>query len=241
MINSLLCSHCKRPINGKYFKDYWGNCYHWEHMNNAPSCNYCGRLISRELTKGGTSYSDGRRICMLCHKTAVETREKGEKILKRVHDELELLGIEISPFKPRFYLLDRSRLKGLSGSSETQGFARYQRETINGQLKSFNLEIYILKGLPESSFMSACAHELMHIWFYSRNITKIQSRLVEGSCNFSAYLVMKNQKSPETAYRIHELMENKSPVYGKGFQKIYKMVESKGISNWLKYLESHKK
>ena len=241
MISQPLCAHCKRQIKGKYFKDYWGNNYHAEHMNKGLSCNYCGRLISAGLTKGGTTYSDGRRICMLCHKTAIEKLAKGERILQLVHDELELLGIKISPFKPEFFLIDRSRLRSLAGQSETQGFARFQRETVNGQIKSFNLQIYILKGLPESSFITACAHELMHIWFYSRNITDLNSRLEEGSCNYAAYLLLKNMRSPEAAYRIRELMEDSSPIYGKGFQKVYKMVESKGVRYWLNYIQTHKR
>ena len=178
---------------------------------------------------------------MLCHKTAVETPDKGKKILQIVHDELELLGIKISPFKPEFYLIDRSRLKSMAGQSEKQGFARYQRETVNGQLKSFKLQIYILKGLPESSFITACAHELMHVWFYSRNITDLSPRLEEGSCNFASYLLLKKKKDPESAYRIRELMEDNSPVYGKGFQRVLKMAEAKGSAYWLAYIQNHKR
>lgn len=177
---------------------------------------------------------------MLCHKTAIEDISSGRKILQRVHDELEETGIIISPFKPEFYLIDRSRLKALSGAPEKQGFARFKRETVNGRIKSFSLEIYILKGLPESSFVSVCAHELMHIWFYSRNITNLSPRLEEGSCNYAAYLLLKKMKTPEAAYRIHELMEDRSPVYGKGFQKVHKMAGEKGIRFWLQYIQKQK-
>nr|WP_281389034.1 protein DA1 [Spirochaeta isovalerica] len=97
--------------------------------------------------------------------------------------------------------------------------------------------IYILKGMPESSFISACAHELMHIWFYSRGLTGLSPRLEEGSCNYAAYLILKTLNSPEAAYRIHELMEDRSPVYGKGFQKVLKMVEGHGVPYWLEYLQ----
>ena len=241
MRTPLLCSHCKRQITGRYFEDYWGNPYHVEHLNTVPTCNYCGRLISRELTKGGATYSDGRRICMLCHKSAVEDRVKGKVLLKTVHHKLENLGIEILPFRPEFYLIDRSRLKSLAGSSEKQGFARFQRETVNGIIRNFTMDIYILKGLPESSFITACAHELMHIWFYSRNLTDLSPQLEEGSCQYTAYLILKNMTSPEYAYRIHQLMEDKSPIYGKGFHKVFKMAESKGVKYWLNYIQNHKR
>ncbi|MBB6479238.1 protein DA1 [Spirochaeta isovalerica] len=237
MINRPLCGYCKRPVTDQYFRDYWGNMYCAVHLNREPQCDYCGRLISRELTKGGMTYSDGRRICGLCKATSVDKEDKGLRLLQLVHDVLAFQGIEISPFKPEFYLIDRSRLKKLGSKSETRGFARYTKETVNGKVTDFRLMIYILKGMPESSFISACAHELMHIWFYSRGLTGLSPRLEEGSCNYAAYLILKTLNSPEAAYRIHELMEDRSPVYGKGFQKVLKMVEGHGVPYWLEYLQ----
>lgn len=236
MIKRPLCGYCKRPITDRFFRDYWGNKYCAIHLNREPQCDYCGRLISRELTRGGTTYSDGRRICGLCSSTTVDREEKGERLLQLVHDELAFQGIEILPFKPEFYLIDRSRLKKLGRQSETRGFARYTKETVNGEVKSFRLMIYILTGMPESSFISACAHELMHIWLYSRGISGLSPKLEEGSCNYAAYLILKTLGTPEAAYRIHELMEDRSPVYGKGFQKVYRMVEERGIAYWLNNL-----
>lgn len=236
MIKRPLCSYCNRPLSDRFFRDYWGNRYCAVHMNREPACDYCGRLISRELTKGGTIYSDGRRICGLCAVSTVDREDKGRRILQIVHDELAFQGIEISPFIPEFFLIERSRLKKMDVRGETQGFARYTKETVNGKVTDFKLMIYILTGLPESSFIAACAHELMHVWFYSRGIEGLPDRIIEGSCNYAAYLVLKTMGTPEGAYRIHELMEDKSPVYGKGFQKVYRLVEEKGVAGWIEWL-----
>ncbi len=241
MTGIINCSHCSKPITGDFFKDYWGNNYHIKHKKTVPVCNYCGRLISTELTNGGKSYSDGRNICGLCLSTSISDLIKGKKILEMVHDKLAISGIKITPFTPEFYLIDRDKLWNLAGKVEKQGFARFERILINGNINSFKLQIYILKGLPESSFIGAAAHELMHIWFYSYNITDISPKLLEGSCNYASFLLYNCIKNKETAYRIHELIEDRSPVYGRGFKKIYNMVQSKGIEYWLNYIKTHKR
>ena len=174
-------------------------------------------------------------------KTAVEKPEQGKRLLQLAHDQLEMLGIKISPFKPEFYLIDRSRLKSLANDSEKQGFARYQRETINGQVKSFTLQIYILKGLPESSFLAACAHELMHIWFYSHNITDTSPALAEGSCNMASYLILRRQKSLEAEFIIKALFADKDKIYGAGFRRVQKLADRQGVAGWLKYAKTHKR
>jgi hypothetical protein len=239
--NPLICSHCRKPITGKYSADYWGNNYHREHIGKVPACDYCGRLISRTLTKGGKIYSDGKQICGICLSGAINDSDAGKKILQIVHDRLAVYGIEISPFKPEFFLIDRSRLQTLSRGREKQGFAKFSRKTINGSVKSFSLQIYIVKGLPKISFISTAAHELMHIWFYSRNITDIQTSLEEGSCNYAAYLILNSIESPDAAFRIYQMKIDNSPVYGKGFHRIQKMVESKGLQYWLQYIQTHQK
>ncbi len=233
---NLQCSHCCNTIVGKYFKDYWGNIYHADHLNLVASCFYCGRLISERLTKGGHSYSDGSQICGLCLSTAVNDINKGKKLLHMVYKKLDSFGIKISPFKPDFYLIDRSRLKKITATKEKQGFARFEKTTKGKELKSFKMEIYILKGLPESSFISTVAHELMHIWIYSRNVTDLNPKIEEGSCNYASYLILNTIKTAESAYRINELLNDRSRIYGKGFKKIESMVHSKGITFWLKTL-----
>lgn len=241
MVNQPLCSYCSKPLSGRYFRDYWGNSYHAGHLKTVPSCDYCGRLISKNLTQGGKAYADGRKICGLCSATAVNDTAKGKEILQIIHDQLETAGIVISPFKPEFYLIDRLKLKNMSGNSEKQGFARFERLSVGGKIESYKLRIYILKGLPESSFITAAAHELMHIWFYSQSITDLKPALEEGSCNYASYILLKKINSPEALYRIREMFADKNPVYGKGFRRIHKMVDSRGIMYWFNYIKTHKR
>lgn len=232
-----MCSHCKTPISGKYMKDYWGNTYHAAHIGPIPQCRYCGRLVSKELTGGGKTYSDGRIICNICSKESVNDDEKALALLISAHDELAKIGINIKPFKPKLYLIDRGKLKSLDPKTETQGFAKFNSQTVNGKITSMKMEIYILKGLPKSSFLLTAAHELMHIWLYSRGVFKGKPKIIEGSCNYAAYLIMEKSTLVDRSYRIKELFESKNPVYGGGFRKIHRMVESRGINGWLKSIQ----
>ena len=236
------CAYCEKPISGRYFRDYWGNNYCADHLNTVPRCDYCGRLIAEKLTGGGRAYPDGRRICGICLKSAVRDRDKGKRILREVHDELEGFGIIIRPFKPDFALIDRSRLKQLDSTGrEKQGFAVFNRKTVNGEIREFSLQVYILNGLPETSFRSTCAHELMHIWFYSRGITDASPVMIEGSCNMASYLMLSRMKTPEASYLMQSFSEDKSRIYGKGFQKARNLVDRKGLSGWLEHISKRRK
>ena len=238
----LKCVYCGKQITGRYFTDYWGNAYCAAH-SNAPQCHYCGRLIGKESSRGGKSYSDGRNICGVCLQTAVTDQKVGLELLNRVHDLLEMEGIEIKPFKPEFILLDRLKNRKISAdTTERQGFAKYDRQVSpSGDVLEFDLQVFIITGLPEASFISTCAHELMHIWFYSRNITDTSPALTEGSCNMASYLVLKRINTPESALIIKNLFESKDRVYGGGFRKVHRLTDRKGIEGWLKYAKTHKR
>ena len=79
-------------------------------------------------------------------------------------------------------------------------------------------------------------HELMHIWFYSRGITDASPALIEGSCNLTSFLILKNRKEPEAAYLIQNLFADPHKVYGKGFRKMHKILKNKGLQGWLNYI-----
>jgi len=236
-MSALICSHCQTPISGKYMKDYWGNTYHSAHVGTTPQCRYCGRLVSERLTSGGKTYEDGRIICNICSKEAVNDEATALSLVLKVHDMLANMGITISPFKPKLFLIDRGRLKNLDPNTETQGFAKFSSTTKGSKITKMKMEIYILKGLPQSSFLLTAAHELMHIWFYSRGIFKGKPKIIEGSCNYAGYLIMEKSNLIDRSYRIKELFDSRNPIYGGGFRKIHRMVESKGIQGWLKTIQ----
>ena len=162
--------------------------------------------------------------------------------MMKTYGELEKSGISIHPFKPDFALIERKDLKRLDRTGrEKQGAAVYRRHLRGDAIEKFELQIYILKGLPLVSYISTCAHELMHIWFYSRGITDASPALVEGSCNLASYLILSRMKEAEAAYLIQSFFSDPHRVYGKGFRKMHKLMESRGIPYWLDYISRRKK
>ena len=178
----------------------------------------------------------------MCAQTAVDDVTIGKELLSWTYRQLEQEGIIIKPFQPDFALIDRSDLKKRDRTGrERQGVAKFRRLVVNGSIEQFQMQIFLLKGLPTVTFISACAHELMHIWFYSRGITDASPQLVEGSCNLASYLVLKKRKDPEAAYLIQQLFLDKHKHYGKGFRKMHGLLKSRGTSCWLEYIATRKK
>ncbi len=251
---AITCIHCGKPITGKYVKDYWGNVYHAGHLRQALRCFYCGRLISKGLTGGGKTYRDGRIICGLCMKSAIDDPAATGPILEDVRSRLKRYGITVKGNFAETHLLDRGGLAKVSGRraarSEEAGFTKLEKKTVNGRLASFSMQIFILKGLPETHFIATAAHELMHVWQHLFAVPNNDPALREGSCNYAAYLILrelsgetarKPGRSDEANYIIETFFNIKDRIYGKGFLKVYQLVKNRGITGWLDYLRNKKR
>ena len=247
---SINCAICGKAISGKYVRDYWGNIYHAEHSRELVSCFYCSRLISKQLTGGGKKYSDGRAICALCLKSAVTDAEEAKALVGQARGNLQKHGITVQGKLARVMLLERSRLRKVSGrrrkQSEEAGYTRLEKKVLNGRLISFSMQIYILRGLPRLHFIATAAHELMHVWQHLYAVPENDRGLREGSCNYAAYLVLQEYaRNPEYTgqanYINRTYLENSDPVYGKGFQKIYRLAQNRGSAGWLEYLKKNKR
>ena len=256
------CGHCGKPITGKYVKDYWGNAYHAGHLREALRCFYCGRLISKGLTGGGKTYPDGRVICTLCLKSAVDNTAAAVPILKDIRSRLERYGIIVKGTFAETHLLNRGGLAKISGRraarSEEAGFTKLEKKTVNGRLASFSMQIFILKGLPETHYIATAAHELMHVWQHLYAVPENDPALREGSCNYAAYLILRELAggsgragnaeavrkfgtADEAGYIIESFFSTRDRVYGKGFLKVYQLVKDRGIKGWLEYLRNNKR
>ena len=237
------CSLCAKPIMGAYVKDYWQNIYHAAHQQKALQCMYCGRFLGRNLTNGGTRYSDGRIICGLCLKQAVSNIQEADRIVPEIISNLADNGIDVRKAKYKLYLIGRAKLKKLSSSKEPEesGYTSFKGKFENGSLKRMDISIFILKGLPKYHFIHTAAHELMHVWLYMNAPQKAVPALKEGSCNFAGYRVLSHYTSEDARYVEHTLFENKDKVYGKGFRDVYNFAQKRGVSALLHYLRNNKR
>jgi hypothetical protein len=241
---ALKCSFCTGTISGNFFQDFWGNKYHWEHLNKEKQCEYCRRLISSKVTGGGKELSDGRMICNLCVKSSVNNFRKAEQFLEEAKFKLKLQGIRIGDVEIELQLVDLNELKTIvkdgHGNKKIRGYSTYNYQKLNDKIIKKEFDIYILNYMPESYFIKVAAHELMHIWQYINSPEDNNNLLSEGSCEYASYLLIKNSYDNYYKFLKKTLEENDDPIYGAGFKRVKKMVDDKGKSYWLDLLRNSK-
>jgi len=238
---ALRCALCGKIITGNYLTDFWGNVYHEEHKDDYFRCDYCSRLISDKLTGGSELYSDGRRICGICLKSVVTDMEQAMEIFKKVKLHLSAVGIWVDDSDVTLHLVNRDELAKISqiDNDGNQGFIQF-RETTGADGKKIRIyNIYILDSIPEMSFVSVAAHELMHVWQYINAVPDNNQALCEGSSNYASYLVLQHFPDKMAEYLIETIVRDTSAVYGDGFRRVQKLVNDHGAAFWLRHLKSH--
>lgn len=235
---ALRCDLCGKVIKGKYIRDYWGHVYHASHKGKVPRCAHCSRFISESLTGGGYKYADGRYVCGICHKTAVLKHSQAVKLMREVAARLDRLGLHVDTGPIHLHLAGLEEIRGLAGSSsdDLRGYTDYSEESFLGFTMSRKIDVYILYGMPRESAIATLAHELTHVWQSVHGRLHNDPALAEGSCNLAAWLVLQGVNTPQSAYVIHTMMENRDENYGEGFRRIKKFADEKGIAAWIRTL-----
>ena len=231
------CALCGKTIEGRYLEDYWGNAYHARHEGEEQRCEYCTRFISPELTGGGVEYKDGRIVCRLCQRRAIDRDDEAADVMRSVAASLRRDGIGVDTRHIDLHLVDRQELKKLAGRGHAlQGFTQLKRRSLAGKPVSTAVGVHILEGMPREEAVSTIAHELMHVWLFLRQRDQKSAPLTEGSCNYAAYLALKDEKGPLSGLIVKAMMENDDPAYGKGFRRVKRFAEDKGTKVWLDLL-----
>jgi len=229
------CSLCGGIIQQQYIEDFWGNPYHSYHQKDHPQCWYCGRFISAELTGGGCLESNNQVICTLCLEESIDEMHTARQIVDRVQTQLEKFGIITREAVLDLRLSSWNDLKQLTrtASKNHTGFTESEVVYYNDKKLNEKFKIYILNNLPTYHFIATAAHELMHVWqhLYGSDTNRLQ--VVEGSCNYAAYLVLNSYGDKKAQYMIESMMKDQSPVYGDGFRFIKDYVHEFGRDNWL--------
>lgn len=238
---ALRCDYCKQIIEGPYIVDYWGNNIHKSHKGNVGQCEYCGRYVSQELSKGSTIYADGREVCGYCSESPVMTFDEAYTLMAEVRDILEEEGINLSTDHLALYLIDRVRMQELSPprGKNAQAFTYFEQEKrLYGLLSRKDFKIYILDRLPRIEFIATIAHELMHVWLGEHADFSMDQTLAEGSCNYAAFLVLRRYDD-DAKYAIDKMVNDEDPVYGVGFRSTALYAEKVGHKKWLSYLRKN--
>jgi len=241
---ALRCSFCGEIIDGEYLRDQWGNTYH-EYHKNEPRCQYCGRLFTA-ATNGGERFSDGRSECGVCLENAVCKKLDAETIMYDVKATLASLGIGIDRDKLPVKLVDAGQLSTRHGNRrndlELAGLTQFEKSSwLYGLVNSKKFTIYILHSLPRKHYVATIAHELMHVWLGLNAPMTQSSAMVEGTCNYAAYLILKQLADEESERMIDQMTGSTDPNYGEGFRRVKAQVELLTLPGWLEYLKKNER
>ncbi len=238
---ALKCAVCGQTIKGEYYQDFWGNAVHAYHQGEEPQCEYCGRFISEYTTGGGFRYGDGRIVCKLCEKTAVEDSATVDTLQNRIMEILATFGITIDDGYIPVDLVDKTVMAGLDNDHiDPNGYTYIEETTSLGVTLERHLDIFLLHGMPRLHVLATLAHELMHVWLYENAPDNMDPALCEGSCNYAGYLVLQQYPGKESEYIQSTFRNEPDSVYGDGFRRVADYVEKHGVDEWLSYLKSHR-
>lgn len=242
------CVVCNQAVMGSSRVDRWGFHAHVEHGAGINQCAYCGRIIGAGSTGGGVAYTDGRAVCNLCRKTAIDTPEAGVKVMRRIRKRLADWGVVLDyPLIPlqlgmRPWLQQVQRQGSFAFGGETVGLTRaVVSQRVRGQEvldRRVDLSIYALAGLPEEVFASVMGHELMHAWGHLAGSQRRQPQLEEGAARYVEAVILAEAGSPEGAKRLEMIHYDDDPTYGTGFRRVRRFVETRGWPALLEILRT---
>src|SRR5262245_40139783 len=237
---ALRCALCGQVIQGRYIKDFWGNAYHSSHEGKSPKCEYCSRFLSQTLTDGGATYEDGRVVCGICRRTAVDRDGEAASLMKETVSDLGSSGIEIDRDDVRLHLVGLPELRERAGmgSHILRGYTDFRETRMTGMTLSRRIDVYILHGMPREDALATMAHELMHVWQSKKHRMSNDPAFSEGSCNYASYLALGRHPGGQSDFIVHNMMESDDRIYGKGFRRVKRFAEEKGIERWLDRLGS---
>jgi len=235
------CSLCGEILKGEYVKDAWGNRYHPSHRREMVACEYCGRFISETITHGGARYADGRSVCNICRRTAVEGAGEGRKLMVQAAARLAGIGLAVDPSRVRLELVDLTRMVEASGdrSRLRTGYTQYESVTsVGGTRRSESVTVYVLAGMPRLETIATLAHELTHVWLSREERLSTRPALAEGSCNYAAVRVLETYPGAESLFLTGKMKESTDEAYGEGLRRVIRYVDTNGVEAWLRLARS---
>jgi len=236
------CSLCHQPMEDSYLTDRWGNSFCRKREGELPRCFSCGRLVSKEITGGGVRYRDGRNMCTICRRTAVEHPDTAGKVLAWVREQLSAHDIAL-PGNIPLRLVGQEELDRLSAggrNEQTTGMARTRLTMENGKETGRSLDdIVVLYGLPGMHLAAVLAHELAHAYLFLNGYRGLSLKVEEGIAELFSYLCLKDRKDPEAVFRIRTMEKNSHPVYGTGFRAARRAMERYSLPRLLELVRKN--
>jgi hypothetical protein len=202
------------------------------------------------MTGGGVTYADGRVVCNLCRRTAVDTKAQAKPIVEDVAQWLFDRGVRFEGLILKIDLgsVHELRQRGGDPSSLTgpgrglvMGLITRITERRGGKQRRKVGGITLLRGLPRKLFEGVVAHELGHAWLYLAHVDGLEAWAEEGFCNLLSYILHKERSTKEDQFWVKVLEQDPDPTYGDGFRRVRGIFKRHGFGEALNYTFRHQR
>ena len=214
------CFHCGKAIIGKYYLDWQGHALCDKHIKLVTHCASCGAFCNAKAKDIGAGY----KVCSRCQKYRIE-REEAQRII----DYIQHIYAHSELGRVMHWHLKMANAAALLKQTDDRN--------ARGLAKAVGREytIYIFRELSRVAFASVLAHEMLHVYQYTRHLTPPKP-LCEGFCNLGSYVVLSSINNLEARAAIDGLRKNPDPVYGDGFRAMLALYEQGGWPRCIKEL-----
>lgn len=228
------CAIGDEYLKGEYVVNAWGDAYCHGHASGLPACYSCQRVICQRLTGGGVRYGDGRAVCSRCRRTAIDSNAQGQPVLAQVRRTLARVGLDLGSVETPLLLVDQEEMNRHAAklhSRQPSGLASHAATTRNGVVVERTVTaIMILHGLPQEHFSKIAAHELGHSYLFMHGFPELPPLVEEGLCELAAYLWLRQQNTPEAAFRLRLMEKDDDPIYGQGYRAARRGLDRMALS-----------
>ena len=235
------CVYCNKPLISEYKIDFWGNKFCAQHKFEYQACRYCGRLVPPHQL-GAKFFPDGKVSCSICQSEAIKRTEQANLLLEQIGHWFNKQGLWFKGLKLRIELYDYPEItqtsSDLVGKLGTTHFMFYSES--NRIIRMDVKKVSILRGLPIVLFQGVAAHELGHVWLIVHQIHIRESWKEEGFCEILAHRYYKSLNTRKGTFYANLIEQQRDPVYGMGFQYIYKIVRNMGFYRLINYIKVNK-
>jgi hypothetical protein len=191
------------------------------HVYDFRECSCCRRPICPQITGGGSMTADGRSICNLCRKTAVNRLNQAWPAFVKVQRYLFHLGLDLINTSLSLELVDHNKLLSLpshpQGASSLTGMLADVFMPVTGKSAAEPGEkIQILNGLPWELFTAISACELGHAWLHMKKDHMLISESEQDFCKSLGRRWLESLGTPTSEVWANLLQESGAHQYSKG-------------------------
>ncbi len=222
------CSICKQGLNNyMMMKDLTDKGFLFcKNCAELPKCYFC------YMPTDGKKISDKHAVCATCSAAAVKSRQKLDRIFRKVRADLaklygyearhriELIPVSVAKMRELSKEVsygDADQRMGLMMSTYSEN--RKSAKNSKQPLIIHDCKIYVIENMPEILLYEVLSHELTHDHLRHKVGLIDDISAEEGVCNLVSALY---NKYLGREYLNVRMENNTDPVYGDGYRKMKK-------------------